>query len=192
VIEIATLAEAATGTSATLALTPSTGVPKDAATMTGAALIPGGNNAARPTTTVTGMLRYNNQSVTVPAFLEYWDGSAWTGTTGTGGRLLASVNFDGTTATPTIRSSSNVSSITRNSPGIYTISFINAAPDANYAMSGSSVSGIAGTIVGNWQVVFPAVISNAYVNKTVSQMTLGTSTSSNNSFDASVLFTTIN
>lgn len=75
-IEIATLAEAATGTSALLASTPSTAVPKTPANMTGAALIPGGNDAARPGTTVTGMFRYNSQAGT-PVTLEYYDGAAW-------------------------------------------------------------------------------------------------------------------
>jgi hypothetical protein len=74
-IEIATLAEAAAGTDATRALTPESGVPKDAAGMTGAALIPGGNDAARPSP-VTGMFRYNSQSGT-PVSLEYYDGAAW-------------------------------------------------------------------------------------------------------------------
>lgn len=43
------------------------------------------------------------------------------------------VNFDGSTTTPTIRSSFNVSSITDNGTGDYTINFTNAMPDANYA-----------------------------------------------------------
>jgi len=43
------------------------------------------------------------------------------------------VNFDGTTATPsTIRGSGNVSSITRNTTGDYTVNFTTAMPDANY------------------------------------------------------------
>ena len=46
------------------------------------------------------------------------------------------VNFDGTTATPsTIRGSGNVSSITKNSTGNYTINFATAMPDANYAVT---------------------------------------------------------
>jgi len=57
-IEIATLAEAATGTDATRASTPETSVPKDASGMTGAALIPTGTTLQRPTP-VAGMLRMN-------------------------------------------------------------------------------------------------------------------------------------
>jgi hypothetical protein len=42
------------------------------------------------------------------------------------------VNFDGTTTTPSIRASGNVSSITDNGAGDYTINFTTALPDANY------------------------------------------------------------
>ena len=44
------------------------------------------------------------------------------------------VNFDGT-GTPTIRASGNVSSITDNGVGDYTINFTTAMPDSNYAVS---------------------------------------------------------
>ena len=47
------------------------------------------------------------------------------------------VNFDGSGA-PSIRASGNVSSITDNGVGDYTINFTTAMPDANYAMVGSS------------------------------------------------------
>ena len=86
-IEIATLAEAAAGTDATRASTPETAVPKDASGMAGAALIPGGNNAARPSP-VTGMFRYNNQSGT-PVSLEYYDGAAWSAVGGGTAATLA-------------------------------------------------------------------------------------------------------
>ena len=42
------------------------------------------------------------------------------------------VNFNGIT-TAVIRASFNVSSVTRNSAGTYTIAFTNALPDANYS-----------------------------------------------------------
>jgi hypothetical protein len=49
------------------------------------------------------------------------------------------VNFNGTVTTPsTIRASYNVSSITRNGTGDYTINFTNALTDANYAATCSS------------------------------------------------------
>ena len=47
------------------------------------------------------------------------------------------VNFDGT-GTPAIRASGNVTSITDNGTGDYTVNFTTAMPDANYAVSGSA------------------------------------------------------
>ena len=88
-VELADSTEAAAGTDATRAMTPATSVPKTPADMTGAALIPGGNNAARPAP-VEGMLRYNNQ--TAPAVMEYYDGTAWV-TLSTGGGGLGNVIF---------------------------------------------------------------------------------------------------
>lgn len=46
---------------------------------------------------------------------------------------LAWVNFNGT-GTVAIRASGNVSSITDNNTGDYTINFTNAMPDANYSV----------------------------------------------------------
>jgi hypothetical protein len=49
------------------------------------------------------------------------------------------VNFNGTTATPsTIRSSYNVSSITKNATGDYTVNFATPMADANYTAVGAS------------------------------------------------------
>lgn len=50
-------------------------------------------------------------------------------------KCRAWVNFDGT-GTVSIRASGNVSSITDNGTGNYTINFTNAMPDANYSISG--------------------------------------------------------
>ena len=48
------------------------------------------------------------------------------------------VNFNGTTASPsTIRASGNVSSVTKNGTGDYTVNFTTALADANYSVSGS-------------------------------------------------------
>jgi hypothetical protein len=46
------------------------------------------------------------------------------------------VNFNGTTSPGTIRSSYNVSSVTKNSTGNYTVNFATAMADANYSVSG--------------------------------------------------------
>jgi hypothetical protein len=56
--------------------------------------------------------------------------------TQTGTLCRAWVNFNGITTT-TIRASFNVSSVTRNSTGDYTVNFTNAMSDANYSAQGT-------------------------------------------------------
>jgi len=47
------------------------------------------------------------------------------------------VNFDGTSSgTITPRGSFNVTSVTKNTTGVYTLNFTNAMPDTNYAVTG--------------------------------------------------------
>lgn len=48
------------------------------------------------------------------------------------------VNFDGTTSPGTIRASYNVSSVTRNGTGQYTVNFTNAMVDTNYVTVAST------------------------------------------------------
>ena len=43
------------------------------------------------------------------------------------------VNFDGTTATPSIRASGNVSSISDQGVGRYSVNFVTSMPDTNYS-----------------------------------------------------------
>ena len=50
-------------------------------------------------------------------------------------KCRAWVNFNGT-GTVAIRASGNVSSITDNAVGLFTVNFINAMPDSNYAVCG--------------------------------------------------------
>lgn len=50
------------------------------------------------------------------------------------------VNFNGTTSPGTIRSSYNVSSVTKNGTGDYTVNFATAMADANYSVSLTTVS----------------------------------------------------
>jgi hypothetical protein len=59
------------------------------------------------------------------------------------------VNFNGT-GTPAIREDGNVSSITDNNTGDYTVNFATAMPDANYAVVGTAQ----GSSVGNTPFVF--------------------------------------
>ena len=70
------------------------------------------------------------------------------------------VNFNGTTTTPTIRASGNVSSVTRTSTGNYTVNFTNAMPDANYATA--IKSGNTGSI-SRYQTNTPQSTTNVLV-----------------------------
>jgi len=54
------------------------------------------------------------------------------------------VNFNGT-GTVAIRASGNVSSVTDNGTGDYTVNFTTAMPDANYATVGAAAGNVAGT-----------------------------------------------
>jgi len=55
------------------------------------------------------------------------------------------VNFNGTTVTPsTIRGSGNVTSVTKNATGDYTVNFTTAMTDANYSVSGVAQFGTSG------------------------------------------------
>jgi hypothetical protein len=63
--------------------------------------------------------------------------SGGTGSPAINGLAAAWVNFNGT-GTVAIRAASNVSSITDNGTGDYTINFTTAMPDANYGLSMTS------------------------------------------------------
>jgi hypothetical protein len=76
----ATLPQAAAGLLNTVFSSPETAVPKDAAGMTGAAIIPGGTSLQQPASPTAGMFRYNSDSST----MEFYDGAAWV-TLGAGG-----------------------------------------------------------------------------------------------------------
>jgi hypothetical protein len=77
------------------------------------------------------------------------------------GSARAWVNFNGT-GTVAIRASYNVSSITDNGAGDYTINFTNAMPDTNYATVGNCA-----TTTDSFGVVGP-------VQATTSQVEIGT------------------
>jgi hypothetical protein len=59
------------------------------------------------------------------------------------------VNFNGT-GTVSIRASANVSSITDNNTGDYTINFSTAMPDANYSLAGITNEGVLGNRSQGW------------------------------------------
>ena len=73
------------------------------------------------------------------------------------------VNFDGTTASPsTIRGSGNVTSVTKNSTGDYTVNLTTAMPDTNGVVVGASVETI-GAFTGGQRVVMPSFASTSTI-----------------------------
>lgn len=62
------------------------------------------------------------------------------------------VNFNGT-GTVAIRASGNVSSITDNGTGDYTVNFTTAMPDTNYSVGGTASVGAVSDISGWWQII---------------------------------------
>ena len=95
------------------------------------------------------------------------------------------VNFNGT-GTPAIRASFNVSSITDNGTGDYTVNFTNAMPDANYSVVLPSMV-TAGNTSQYFGVYTPS--NNSYSVKTISAVRLtvyNTLTSNQDVFDANI------
>lgn len=134
-VQLADATAAAAGTSATLALTAATGVPKTPADMSGALYLPGGNDGARPAP-ATGMLRYNNQGGT-PVAVEYYDGSNWTelATGGGGGQIYAFIRIEGnsTYTAPTSVTGANVAAVSLPGDPVYDVTFTNPVPTVNYS-----------------------------------------------------------
>lgn len=85
-------------------------------------------------------------------------------------KCVAWVNFNGT-GTPAINASFNVSSITDNGTGDYTINFTNALPDAHYALSGCVMGSGGGT------VTVAGTYNGSPTTKTTTACRIATSTS---------------
>ena len=79
------------------------------------------------------------------------------------------VNFDGT-GTVAIRASGNVSSITDNGTGDYTINFTNAMPDTNYAVFGTGVNPSDQVGVAAVQIRIPPGFGSAATLKSTTQV----------------------
>jgi hypothetical protein len=112
--------------------------------VTGVTTLTGGLNAALPvlsggtgvtTSTGTGaVVRGTSPTLATPTF----DSAQLATVSGTAPLYMcrAWVNFNGT-GTVAIRASGNVSSITDNGVGFYTVNFTTSMPDANYSVSGA-------------------------------------------------------
>lgn len=88
-------------------------------------------------TTITNVTNISSNAADTPIIL---------GDSGTNyNTCRAWVNFNGT-GTVAIRADFNVTSITDNGTGDYTVNFTTAMPDANYAWAGSSQSSSAQTV----------------------------------------------
>ena len=88
------------------------------------------------------------------------------------------VNFNGT-GTVAIRASGNVSSITDNGTGDYTVNFTTAMVDANYSTTGAAgVSGTGTGLMGSWFTANRDQTTGSTVNPTTSAVRVGALTSS--------------
>ena len=102
------------------------------------------------------------------------------------GSAKAWVNFNGT-GTVAIRAAFNVSSITDNGTGQYTVNFATALPDANYA----AVVTVATNNHGTGCSVRSASSFGAPVTKTTSALSVGSSTDSGTFLDATDFYVAI-
>jgi hypothetical protein len=115
--------------------------------------VTGANTAAAGTFTTLEATSLDNTPIggTTPAAGSFTDMAfnSGYGSVATAYGCRAWVNFDGT-GTVAIRESGNVSSITDNSTGNYTVNFTNAMPDANFAGFLTPGSVPAGNSTNNW------------------------------------------
>ena len=104
-----------------------------------------------PTTITSAGITFNDATTLTSANITLADGAvtnpkladgavtaAKLGTTEQKQIAKAWVNFNGTTSPGTIRSSYNVSSVTKNGTGDYTVNFTTAMADANYSVNGTA------------------------------------------------------
>jgi hypothetical protein len=89
------------------------------------------------------------------------------------GSAKAWVNFNGT-GTVAINASYNVSSITDNGTGIYTVNFTNAFADANYCVTCENSRDNAATTAGPWIFATYGNSSTGPILKTSSQVQVAT------------------
>jgi hypothetical protein len=98
------------------------------------------------------------------------------------------VNFNGQ-GTVAIRASGNVSSITDNGTGDYTVNFITALADANYSVSIASSPNY-GVNIGNFNQA-ASTNSSAEVVPTASAFRLGVIGQNTNPFDAKYVYVSV-
>jgi hypothetical protein len=84
------------------------------------------------------------------------------------------VFFNGTTSPPTINASGNVTSVTKNGAGDYTVNFTTALPNANYAASisrsgGSNGIGVVESALNRSTTTYRFTLTNLAVNANVDE-----------------------
>jgi hypothetical protein len=104
--------------------------------------------------THTGSTQPERMRITSAGLLQFNSGY---GSVATAYGCRAWVNFNGT-GTVAIRASGNVSSITDNGTGDYTVNYTTAMPDANYSTCASNI-GTTGTVTDTYQFVHSANVA---------------------------------
>jgi hypothetical protein len=128
----------------------------------GEGITPGTTVSSIASTTVT--LSANAGATLSSDPVGFYDNSKTLSPGSVGGQLCrAWANFDGT-GTVAIRASYNVSSITDNGTGDYTVNFTTAMPDANYQVSGSA---------GSSTVIAIMMVNNIGAAPTASALRIG-------------------
>lgn len=105
-----------------------------------------------------------------------------------GNAVKAWANFNGT-GTVAIRASYNVSSITDNGTGDYTVNFTTALSDANYSAVANCTTNNAFSV--QFVSMFNSVVSNANVAPTTSAFRLSTRESSGSGRDEEYILVTV-
>jgi hypothetical protein len=72
------------------------------------------------------------------------------------------VNFNGTTSPGTIRASGNVSIVTRNSTGVFTVNLTTAMSDVNYSTSASGGADASQNFIKAWPLTTSTVEVRGY------------------------------
>jgi hypothetical protein len=138
------------------------------------------DDSAATTTTLTDISSAGAQSSVIPGGTTLYPAFA----------ARAWVNFNGT-GTVAIRGSGNVTSITDNGTGNYTLNFTTAMPDANYAVMASSTLDLASAADTVTVGVIAANETSAPNLKSTTQVTIGTAISTITATDCAEIYIAI-
>ncbi|UZJ39150.1 hypothetical protein OO185_04250 [Prosthecochloris sp. SCSIO W1102] len=94
------------------------------------------------------------------------------------------VNFRDTGTAIEINASFNISGVTRNGTGDYTVMFASDMPNAEYTLAGIAAAGSSSSPAGNSYVLSPRVVSNEFSLKTISSVRVVVCDNNNDSLSA--------